>query len=88
MGSPPTINFLQLFIERMLPKHRPVQIDLPGISFASDAVDAHSAIIEGITVGLLSPSEGAANCAARHRKHLFDRSIPAVRQKRSKELLR
>ncbi len=53
-------RLVKLFIERLLPKHRPVQIDLPGISFASDAVDAHSAIMEGITAGLLSPSEGAA----------------------------
>ncbi len=53
-------RLVKLFIERMLPKHRLVEIDLPGISFASDAVDADSAIIEGIAGGLLSPNEGAA----------------------------
>jgi hypothetical protein len=50
----------KLFIERMLPKQRPVQVDLPHISFASDAVDAHSVIIAAITAGQLSPSEGLA----------------------------
>ena len=53
-------RLVKLFIERMLPKQRPVQVDLPEISFASDAVNAHSVIIEAITAGQLSPSEGVA----------------------------
>jgi hypothetical protein len=52
-------RIIKLFIDRLLPK-RITEIDVPQINYASDAVDALSAVLDAVAMGQLSPSEGAA----------------------------
>ena len=56
-GDAPMLKFL---LDRILPKVRPVRIDLPPIDHASDAVDAVGAIIEAVGTGRIAPNEGLA----------------------------
>jgi hypothetical protein len=52
-------RMIKLFVDRMLPKHL-VEMKVPSITFASDAVDAVRAILDEVAAGKISPSEGAA----------------------------
>ncbi len=51
---------LKFLLHRTLPKERSIQIELPKMLRASDAVDALGAIVEAIGTGLISPQEGAS----------------------------
>jgi hypothetical protein len=53
-------RMLKVFVERILPKQRCTELDLPPIDLACDAVDAQAAILNAVSTGKLSPSEGAA----------------------------
>jgi hypothetical protein len=48
---------LKLLLERILPRERTVELDLPEINNACDAVDASNAIIAEVAAGGISPRE-------------------------------
>jgi hypothetical protein len=56
-GDVPMLKFL---LDRILPKERPVRVDLPPIDHPSDALDAVGAIIEAVATGQIAPNEGSA----------------------------
>jgi hypothetical protein len=56
-GDGPMLKFL---LDRILPKERSVQFDLPAISSASEAAGAMRAIINAVTTGRITSNEGAA----------------------------
>jgi hypothetical protein len=53
------VSMLKFFLSRMLPRERPIRIDLPQMEFADDAVEALGSIVRAVSEGLISPSEGA-----------------------------
>ena len=55
-GDGPMLKFL---LDRILPKERSIQVELPKLLLASDAVDALGAIVEAIGTGQITPHEGA-----------------------------
>ena len=54
------VPMLQLFLSRLLPRERTIQIDLPKMEFADDAVEALGAIVHAVAEGSVTPGEGAA----------------------------
>ncbi len=56
-GDVPMLKFL---LGRILPRERPIKLDLPPMNFADDAVAALGVILGAVAEGRLSPSEGAA----------------------------
>jgi hypothetical protein len=56
-GDGPMLKFL---LDRILPKERSIQIELPAIDSASDAVLALRSIFEAVASGRITPSEAAA----------------------------
>lgn len=56
-GKPQVLIFL---LDRVLPKERPIKIDLSEISSPEDAVSALSAIMQAVAAGELTPSEAAS----------------------------
>jgi hypothetical protein len=56
-GDGPMLKFL---LDRVLPRERSVQFDLPSINSASDAVDALRAIIAAVGNGQIAPNEAAS----------------------------
>jgi hypothetical protein len=56
-GDAPMLKFL---LDRILPKERSIQVELPKLLLASDAVDALGAIVEAIGTGQITPHEGAS----------------------------
>jgi hypothetical protein len=59
-GDVPMLKFL---LGRILPRERPIKLDLPPMNFADDAVATLGSIIGAIADGRISPSEGAALAA-------------------------
>jgi hypothetical protein len=59
-GDGPMLKFL---LSRILPRERPVKLDLPPMNFADDAVVALGAVIGAVVEGKISPSEGASLAA-------------------------
>jgi hypothetical protein len=59
-GDVPMLKFL---LGRILPRERPIKLDLPPMNFADDAVAALGAIIDAVGDGRISPSERAALAA-------------------------
>jgi hypothetical protein len=64
------VPMLKLFLGPMLPRERPIRIDLPKMQFADDAVEALRAIVRAVSEGLISPGEGDSvanlvNCYSR-----------------------
>jgi hypothetical protein len=53
-------QMLRFFLDRILPKDRPVKIDLPPIRSAEEAASAVSAIIRAVAAGEIAPAEGAS----------------------------
>jgi hypothetical protein len=51
---------LRLCLERLVPtrKESPIQIELPKITTATDAVEASSIVVEAVSSGEITPSEG------------------------------
>ena len=54
------VHLLTFLLGRILPRERPVDIDLPEIDSAEDAADAITAIMRQVAQGSLTPNEGAA----------------------------
>jgi hypothetical protein len=54
---------LKFLLGRILPRERLIEIDLPPLEFADDAVDALGRIMRGVSEGRISPTEGAALAA-------------------------
>jgi hypothetical protein len=54
------VPMLKFFLGRLLPRERVVKLDLPHMEFADDAVEALGAIMQAVSEGAISPSEGAA----------------------------
>jgi hypothetical protein len=53
------VSMLKFFLSRMLPRERPVKIDLPRMEFADDAVEALGAITAAVGEGRITPNEAA-----------------------------
>lgn len=53
------VSMLKFFLSRILPRERPIRIDLPRMEFADDAVEALGAIARAVSEGAITPSEGA-----------------------------
>jgi hypothetical protein len=56
-GDPQMLKF---FLDRILPKERPVKIDLPPIEHRRDLTAAYAAIVQAVGAGELAPGEGSA----------------------------
>jgi hypothetical protein len=56
-------HMLKFLLNRILPRDRAVQVDLPKMEYADDAVEALGSIAQAISEGKISPSEGAALAA-------------------------
>lgn len=54
------VQMLIFLLSRILPKERPVHVDLPAMERADDAVDALAAIINAAGTGQIAPGEAAA----------------------------
>lgn len=54
------VAMLKFLLARLLPRERPVKLDLPRMDYADDAVDAFSSIADAVSKGQISPSEGAS----------------------------
>jgi hypothetical protein len=54
------VAMLKFLLSRMLPRERPIKVDLPTMNFADDAVDALGQISQAVSEGQLTPSEGAS----------------------------
>ena len=50
---------LKFFADRTLPRERVITIDLPKMEFADDGVEALGAIMRAVSVGEITPDEGA-----------------------------
>jgi hypothetical protein len=56
-GDVPMLKFL---LGRILPRERPIKLDLPPMNFADDSVVVLGAIFNAVTEGRITASEGAA----------------------------
>lgn len=54
------VVMLKFLLTRTLPRERPINLDLPRMEFADDAVGALGLIMRAVSEGSISPSEGAA----------------------------
>jgi hypothetical protein len=54
------VAMLKFFLARWLPRERLIEIDLPRILSASDALNALQQVIGAVSAGTISPAEGAA----------------------------
>ena len=54
------VPMLKFFLSRILPRDRLIQLDLPEMNFADDAVEALGHIMRAVSEGQISPSEAAA----------------------------
>jgi hypothetical protein len=54
------VQMLKFLLSRILPRERAITINLPKMEFADDAVEALGSIVRAVSVGSISPSEGAA----------------------------
>ena len=54
------VQMLKFFLDRLLPKERLIQLYLPALDFADDAIDAMAAVTDAITNGQITTTEGAA----------------------------
>ena len=54
------IQMLKFLLSRMLPRDRPIKIDLPQMNSADDAVEALGRITRAVSEGIITPIEAAA----------------------------
>jgi hypothetical protein len=52
-------QMLRFLLDRILPKQRSIELELPEVKFASDAVDALGALFNAVGTGEIGPREGA-----------------------------
>jgi hypothetical protein len=55
------VSMLKFFLSRLLPRERPIRIDLPQMEFADDAVEALGSILGAVSEASITPGEGVAN---------------------------
>ena len=60
MAKAGDVQMLKFLLSRMLPRERPIKLDLPIMQYADDAVEALGSIAQAVSVGTISPGEGAA----------------------------
>jgi hypothetical protein len=53
------VSMLKFFLSRLLPRERPIRIDLPQMEFADDAVEALGSILHAVSEASITPGEGA-----------------------------
>jgi hypothetical protein len=53
------VVMLKFLLGRLLPRERPVTIELPEMAFADDGVEALGSIMRAVSIGAISPDEGA-----------------------------
>ena len=53
------VAMLKFFLSRILPRERPIRIDLPQMEFADDAVEVLGAITSAVCAGKITPGEAA-----------------------------
>jgi hypothetical protein len=53
------VHLLKFFLERLLPRERQINIDIPPMKSADDAIDALGKIVSDIALGNITSSEGA-----------------------------
>ena len=84
-GDPQMLKF---FLDRILPKERPVKIDLPPIEHRRDLIAAYAAIAQAVGAGELAPGEGSAVAAllASIAKFIDDAEVEARLCSLEKEL--
>ena len=84
-------QMLKFLLDRILPKERSVDVDLPPIDGASDAADALRAIIHAVSAGRITPGEGST-LASLVAAYADSKNIAAVElriddiEKRQKEI--
>jgi|SRR5262249_55402566 len=54
------VQLLKFLLDRILPRERPIQINLPQLHRAEEAVDGMATISGAIAGGQITPGEGAA----------------------------
>jgi hypothetical protein len=54
------VQMLKFLLDRILPKERSIQVDLPPMAGAADAIEALGAIIDAISTGQIAPHEGVS----------------------------
>jgi len=54
------IQMLKFLLDRILPRDRPLQLNLPVMENASDAPDVLAAVTEAVGAGQIAPSEASA----------------------------
>lgn len=54
------VAMLKYLLGRLLPRERPIKVDLPRMDFADDAVEALGSVTKAVSEGKISPSEGAS----------------------------
>jgi hypothetical protein len=53
------VAMMKFLLDRILPKERPIQLDLPHLDYAHDSVDAMAEIVTAVSSGRISPREAA-----------------------------
>lgn len=53
------VQMLKFFLDRLLPRDRLVEFNLPKMEFADDGPEAHARIADAISRGEISPTEAA-----------------------------
>jgi hypothetical protein len=84
-GDPVMLKF---FLDKLLPKDRPVKIDLPPIECRRDLTDAYAAIVRAVGAGEVAPSEAGTVAAlvASIAKYIDDVEVEARLNTLEKEL--
>jgi hypothetical protein len=53
------VAMIKFLLDRILPKERPIQLELPRLDYAADSVDAMAEIVNAVSSGRISPREAA-----------------------------
>ena len=53
------VSMMKFLLDRILPKERPIQLELPHLDRAHDSVDAMAAIVDAVSSGRITPREAA-----------------------------
>lgn len=53
------VAMMRFLLDRVLPRERPVQLELPGLESAHDSVNAIAEIVDAVSSGRISPREAA-----------------------------
>ena len=53
------VAMIKFLLDRVLPKERAIQLELPPLTYAPDSVDAMAKIVDAVSSGRISPREAA-----------------------------